>query len=90
MGSVPCLLSSKNVVQVSSGRSGIALAMEDAGIGKGDVVLVPAFHCESMVSPVLWCSATPLFYRVNADTSIQLEDLEKKMSAGEQWFFFKD
>jgi perosamine synthetase len=64
---------------VTSGRIAIALALRLMGVGPGDSVLVPAFHCASMIEPVIWSGATPVFYRVNPDTSVDLEDVAAKL-----------
>jgi len=77
---VDSILSNSNVRMVTSGRAAIALALEDAGIIAGDEVLVPAFHCESMISPVRWREATPVFFRVLADAQVDLEDLFSKLT----------
>lgn len=63
-----------------SGRYAIALALEHAGIKPDDVVLIPAYHCEAMVVPVKWIKAKPAFYSINVDTSINLDDIKKKIS----------
>lgn len=63
---------------VTSGRVAIALALREMGIGPGDKVLVPAYHCASMIEPVVWSGATPVFYRVKADTSVDLDDVAAK------------
>lgn len=64
---------------VTSGRVAIALALVQMGIGKGDKVLVPAYHCASMIQPVVWAGATPVFYKVHPDTSVDLEDVLGKL-----------
>lgn len=74
------ILALKHKIYVSSGRAAICLALEDAGIKEGDCVLVPAFHCESMISPVKWCKATPVFYRVKGDTSLDLDDIRRRIT----------
>ncbi len=74
------ILSTRSHLHVSSGRAAIALALEHAGIKAGDEVLVPAYHCESMVSPVRWRGANAVFYQVNQDTSINLQDIEQKIT----------
>ena len=66
---------------VTSGRIAIALALREMGIGPGDAVLVPAFHCASMIEPVIWSGATPVFYRVKPDTSVDLDDIAAKLDA---------
>lgn len=64
---------------VTSGRVAIALALRAMNIGPGDSVLVPALHCASMIEPVVWCGATPVFYRIHPDTSINLDDIATKI-----------
>jgi dTDP-4-amino-4,6-dideoxygalactose transaminase len=67
---------------VTSGRVAIALALRAHGIGLGDRVLLPAYHCTSMVEPVAWTGATPVFYRMHPDTRPDLDDIASKCSAG--------
>ena len=64
----------------TSGRYAIALALEHAGIKPDDIVLIPAYHCEAMMAPVKWIKARPAFYSINADTSINLDDIKKKIT----------
>jgi len=64
---------------VTSGRVAIALALRELGIQAGDTVLVPAYHSPSMVPPVLWRGATPVFYRVGPDARVDLDDLAAKI-----------
>lgn len=74
--SVPTLLDLPNTLQVTSGRAAIVLALEHAGITRGDQVLVPAYHCESMISPVRHVGATPVFYKINEHTLVDLQSCE--------------
>ncbi len=64
---------------VSSGRVAIAMALREMHIGAGDSVLVPSYHCASMIEPVTWSGATPVFYRINPDTSVNLDDIAAKV-----------
>ena len=79
-GRVPSILDAGAVLHVTSGRAAIALALRDMGIARGNQVLVPAFHCTSMIEPVIWASAEPIFYRVRNDALIDLDDAERKLS----------
>lgn len=65
---------------VTSGRVAIALALREMAVGAGDEVLVPAYHCASMIEPVIWSGARPVFYRVRADTEIDLDDLARRVT----------
>ncbi|HBI70920.1 MAG TPA: hypothetical protein DDZ22_18500, partial [Massilia sp.] len=67
---------------VTSGRVAIALALRELGIKTGDTVLVPAYHSPSMIPPVLWREATPVFYRVGPDARVDLDDLAARIDAG--------
>jgi perosamine synthetase len=75
------ILDCKFKLQLTSGRAAILMALEDTGVNSGDEVLLPSFHCESMVAPVRWLGATPVFYRINSDSSIDVDDIESKISA---------
>lgn len=75
------ILANPNILHVTSGRAAIALALEHSRVAEGDEVLVPAFHCESMVSPVKWRGASPVFYKICGDTTVNLDDIKQKLSA---------
>ncbi|WP_342120936.1 aminotransferase class I/II-fold pyridoxal phosphate-dependent enzyme [Pseudoduganella sp. OTU4001] len=76
---VPSILDAPERRYVTSGRVAIALALRQAGVQPGDAVLVPAYHCASMVEPVIWAGATPVFYRIKADTAVDLDDVAGKL-----------
>jgi len=64
---------------VTSGRVALAIALRELGVGQGDSVLLPAWHSQSMVPPVLWRGATPAFYRVGMDTAVDLQDVAARL-----------
>ena len=64
---------------VTSGRVAIALALRAMGVKPGERVLVPAWHSPSMIPPVLWCGAVPVFYRVGANGAADVEDIAAKL-----------
>lgn len=76
---LPSLLDGMPSRLVTSGRIAIGLALRAAGIGAGDIVLVPAYHSMSMIPPVHWCGADVVFYRVHPDTAIDLDDIRMKL-----------
>ncbi len=55
------------------------MALRAMAVGPGDQVLVPAYHSRSMIPPVLWRGATPVFFRLHADTSADLDDIASKI-----------
>lgn len=64
---------------VTSGRMAIALALQHMGAGRHDKILIPAYHCNSMVEPVLWVGASPVYYRIHEDTRVDLDDIRAKL-----------
>lgn len=69
------LLDSEHVLWVKSGRSAIYLTLRHLNIGKGDYVLVPSYHCPTMVAPIVELGAKPLFYPIHADGTACIEHL---------------
>lgn len=59
---------------VTSGRAAIFHALRLLGVEPGESVLVPTYHCPTLVAPVVALRATPLFYPL---TEERLPDLGK-------------
>lgn len=76
---VPAVIDSGRPVYVTSARIAIAHALELTGIRPGQKVLVPAYHCISMVEPVLHVGAKPVFYALREDLSADLDDIAAKI-----------
>ncbi|GAB2860617.1 hypothetical protein GCM10027277_31560 [Pseudoduganella ginsengisoli] len=66
-------------IPVSSGRIAMALALQAMAVQPGEKVLLPAWHSQAMVPPVLWRDAIPVFYRMHADGAINLDDVAAKL-----------
>ncbi|MEE8103915.1 MAG: DegT/DnrJ/EryC1/StrS family aminotransferase [Planctomycetota bacterium] len=79
---VPSVLDIAHTVSVPRGRTAIAMALRHAGIGAGDKVLVPAYHCRALVSPIIWAGAEPVWFRVRPDTAVDFDDLASKVESG--------
>lgn len=79
-GHTPSILDAREARLVTSGRVAIALALRQMGVGAGDRVLMPSYHCASMIEPVVWLGATPVFYRIHGDTQVNLEDVAAKLA----------
>ncbi|MDQ2780217.1 MAG: DegT/DnrJ/EryC1/StrS family aminotransferase [Pseudomonadota bacterium] len=62
---MPCVLDLPSLHYTTSGRAAILLALEALGIGPGDRVLLPTYHCPTMVAPADSLGAQPLFYPIN-------------------------
>src|SRR4051812_33727621 len=50
----------------ASGRAAIFLALRALGVKSGDPVLVPSYHCNTMVAPIVALRARPVFYPVSS------------------------
>jgi len=77
---VPSLLNAGSSLLLTSGRSAIALALQHMGIRPHDEVLLPALHCTSMVEPVVWSRAVPMFYRIRPDAAIDIDDVRRRIT----------
>lgn len=76
--SLPCLLDQAGVYITTSGRASILLAMELLGLKPGDKVLLPTYHCPTMIAPVVALDAEPIFYPINAQGGPQLDWLKQQ------------
>lgn len=77
---IPSVLDAGSAIFVTSGRMAIALALRQMGVGPGQEVLLPAYHCVSMVAPVAWLGAGCCFYRIRPDTSVDFDDLARRLT----------
>lgn len=66
---------------VARGAVAILLALRHARIGSGAEVLVPAFHCPSMVAPVRAAGADAVLYAINEDLSPDAASLERLITS---------
>lgn len=62
----PCLLTHPTAQYTISGRASILLALEMLKVGPGDKVLVPTYHCPTMIAPVVALGAQAVFYPISA------------------------
>lgn len=73
---LPSLLDHPRHQLTTSGRAAILLALECVGVGPDDVVLVPTYHCPTMVAPVLTLGARAVFYPIDEGGAPRLDWLE--------------
>lgn len=71
--SLPSVLDIPSLVWTSSGRAAIAFALREMGVGAGDRILVPTYHCSTMVAPIVAAGAEPLFYPISESGAPQLD-----------------
>jgi len=60
----------------SNARSALANALILSNVNKDCAVLLPAYHCGSMIEPAMWLKANILLYKVNKDLTPNLNDIE--------------
>jgi len=75
---LPCILDQPHVVFTSSGRGAIALALRDLDVREGDRVLVPTYHCPTMIAPIAALGATPLFFPLDEKGTPRIAELAKR------------
>jgi len=64
-----------NTVSLSSGRIAILHALQHSGITADDCVLLPAYHCMSMIEPVVWLGAKIKFYPLHENLEPDFSNL---------------
>jgi len=60
-------------------RNGLYHGLRVLGLAPGDGVLVPAFHCLSVVEPLLHYGATVRFYRIDTSCTPDLDDIRSRI-----------
>jgi len=68
------------IYYVHLGRVAIRYACKLLGIDKGDEILAPAYNCGSEIDPLLSSGASLNLYRIDHTASIDLNDLEGRIS----------
>lgn len=80
--SLPSVLDAPYLLPTTSGRAAIALALRAIGCHAGDHVLVPTYHCPTMVAPIVALGAEPIFYPVGPGGEALLEHLPQAQLDG--------
>jgi len=71
--STPCLLNAPRLAFTTSGRASIYQALKILRITAGKSVLVPTYHCPTMVAPIVALGGEPIFCPIDATGGIDLE-----------------
>lgn len=80
----PCLLAHPTAQYTVSGRASILLALEMLKVGHGDKVLMPTYHCPTMIAPVVALGAQAVFYPINSRGAPDLHWIKQHHHAGIQ------
>ena len=70
-----------HVVMTSSGRAAIYQALRQLNLPAGSKVLLPTYHCPTMVAPVLLAGLEPVFYAVREDGLPDVTSLSRPEAA---------
>jgi perosamine synthetase len=65
-----------DALSFASGRAALLAGLVALGIGPGDEVLLPAYLCESVVTPVETVGARPVFFPIGRRFGVDLSALE--------------
>lgn len=76
----PCLLTHPTAQFTVSGRASILLALEMLKVGPGDKVLVPTYHCPTMIAPVEALGAQAVFYPISGSGGPDLQWIKEHHS----------
>lgn len=79
---LPAVTDAGPALPTTSGRAAIAIALKALGCGAGQRVLVPTYHCPTMVAPIVALGGQPVFYPINADGCAKLDVLEQLLKDG--------
>jgi len=74
---LPSVLDQRHVLFTTSGRAAIALALRALEVRPGDRVLVPSFHCPTMIAPVVNAGAEPVYFPITATGGADVGYLER-------------
>jgi hypothetical protein len=65
-------------IYTTSGRASITLGLQVLGVQPRDLVLLPSYHCPTMVTPAVGLGARPLFYPVDSHGTPDLDWLARQ------------
>ncbi|WP_366834226.1 DegT/DnrJ/EryC1/StrS family aminotransferase [Rhodoferax sp.] len=82
VSATPCVLTHPSTQFTQSGRASILLALEMLEIGPGDTVLVPTYHCPTMIAPIVSRGAQPVFYPLDSTGAPNLEWINQDKTQG--------
>jgi dTDP-4-amino-4,6-dideoxygalactose transaminase len=63
-----------------SARYALAALIKASGFKNGDEILVPSYNCGVEIDPIIHYKVEPVFYKVNKDLSVEIDDLVKKIT----------
>lgn len=71
---------SRHVYYMHRGRCGLGALCDYWNLGPGDEILVPAYNCGSEIDPFLRYNLKVIFYRVDRNANIDIEDIRRRVT----------
>lgn len=62
-----------------NGRSALASVLVRENL-RGRRILVPGYMCKSVIEPVIWSQSTPVFFALDDELNVDLDDFESKVT----------
>ena len=72
----------KSVAYTANGRGAMYQALLQLALPEGSRVLIPTYHCTSMVAPVLLAGLQPVYFGLQADGLPDLNELDRRGDIG--------
>ncbi|MDO8264585.1 MAG: DegT/DnrJ/EryC1/StrS family aminotransferase [Gallionella sp.] len=82
LSATPCLLTHPKTQFTNSGRASILLALEMLDVRPGDKILVPTYHCPTMIAPIIARGAQAVFYPLDGNGAPKLEWIKQEDTEG--------
>jgi hypothetical protein len=74
------ILHNRHVIFTHKGRSGLGLLCHHWNLKVGYEVLMPAYNCGTEIDPFIYHGLRIIFYRVNNEAQIDLNDLQRRVT----------
>ena len=78
----PSVQDLKSIAYTTSGRAAIYQALLQLALPAASQVLLPTYHCPTMVAPVLLAGLRPVYFGLQADGLPDLSDLDRRGVTG--------
>lgn len=76
---LPPPMTNHSTIHLFWARNAIYHGLKLLGLRSGDKILLPAYHCATLVEPVLQFGAIPVFYEVQRNCYIDMTDIERRI-----------
>lgn len=77
---IPGLVDTGIVYSTLNARSALEIGLRSLKIQQGDEMLFPAYQCPVAVYAAVKAGIKPIFYKINDDCSLNISDIEQKIS----------